>query len=324
MSDKNIYTSIKETFDNFEMQPSIDVWQNIDNSIRRIKKQKMIRRAIFASVAVALIIIVPAILIMNNNNNVDENIYLVDSNKVADVVPVMDNVVSKIQDNTTQELVTVEQSNSKIIDNSESNNNLVSNGSSVINDEVQVQMQEDNIVNDNGQYDVDNAAHQPNNNTDIPVIELVENENTADTMSDTAKEHDNATEHKQQQKLVEVVDNNTKSTMQDNNSSDNEKTENNYDDDNEKILHVPSAFMPDGDESTYFCVKGKNVKTYEIRIYNRQRIMVYHSKNINEKLDGKYNGEPLKMGTYVYMIQCYTIDNKFHTESGTITLIRQK
>ena len=89
-------------------------------------------------------------------------------------------------------------------------------------------------------------------------------------------------------------------------------------------IYVPTAFTPNGD--------GKNDKFYPFpvgikainyfRVFNRWGQMIFSSSRLNDGWDGRLGGTEQPTGTYVWMAQAVTNDNKVITKKGTVTLIR--
>ena len=67
-----------------------------------------------------------------------------------------------------------------------------------------------------------------------------------------------------------------------------------------------------------------NVTEYEITIYSRAGLMVYHSTEISESWDGTHKGIPCVSGSYVYKIRYRTqAHGKKQLEKvGTVLLLR--
>ena len=90
-------------------------------------------------------------------------------------------------------------------------------------------------------------------------------------------------------------------------------------------LFIPNAFTPVADDNKTFFVRGKNISHYEIDIFNRKGLLVYHSTDIDEHWDGKNtNGINCPMGTYVFRIR-YSASFKpeqYQYRTGSVMLIR--
>ena len=87
---------------------------------------------------------------------------------------------------------------------------------------------------------------------------------------------------------------------------------------------VPNAFTPDAEQNRQLKVGYDNIATYEIFIYNRRGLLVYHSTDIGECWDGKHKSKPCPAATYVYRIHYTTKSrpNDSNEKSGTVLLVR--
>jgi gliding motility-associated-like protein len=89
-------------------------------------------------------------------------------------------------------------------------------------------------------------------------------------------------------------------------------------------LYIPSAFTPDGDGvNDAFGVKGKNIISLKMKIYNRWGELVYESQQLNDTWDGTYLGTPItNTDVFVYTVSAVSIDGKpLPDENGTVTLV---
>jgi len=86
-------------------------------------------------------------------------------------------------------------------------------------------------------------------------------------------------------------------------------------------LTIPSAFSPNGDgENDQWIIKG--IDTYtdpEIKIFNRNGSLVYHSKGPSAPFDGKNKGADLPVGVYYYIVK---ISQVCPAETGSVMIIR--
>lgn len=91
------------------------------------------------------------------------------------------------------------------------------------------------------------------------------------------------------------------------------------------FIDVPTAFTPNNDGlNDYFrphnALKADN---YEFRVYNRWGQLVFHSRNWQDKWDGKINGQVQPTGVYVWFLTYTNRDTKQPVfKKGTVTLIR--
>ncbi len=88
-------------------------------------------------------------------------------------------------------------------------------------------------------------------------------------------------------------------------------------------VFIPNAFTPNNDGiNDDFGVKITNLQNYRIQIFNRYGIQLYESKQIEKKWDGFFNGQPVPVGTYYYVITGITLNNDALKEAGYVTVIR--
>lgn len=91
------------------------------------------------------------------------------------------------------------------------------------------------------------------------------------------------------------------------------------------VIHIPSAFTPNNDESNnVYTVAEDGVKELQVDIYNRWGEHLYSSDDIQFKWDGMYQGAPVPEGLYYYVIRYRTFCDKSvpATRSGVIHLLR--
>lgn len=90
------------------------------------------------------------------------------------------------------------------------------------------------------------------------------------------------------------------------------------------IIYVPNTFTPDGNIfNEVFKAVGGNVKTFEMKIYDRWGETIFTMNNMEEFWDGTYKGLPCQDGTYVWKI-VYTdfTSKKVKKMAGHINLLR--
>ncbi len=88
------------------------------------------------------------------------------------------------------------------------------------------------------------------------------------------------------------------------------------------VIYVPNSFSPSG-YNTVFKPIGEIVisKSYQFAIYNRWGQMVFETTDINQGWDGRFKGEIVPAGAYIYYLR---IDNGYEDpfeKIGTVTLI---
>ncbi len=90
-------------------------------------------------------------------------------------------------------------------------------------------------------------------------------------------------------------------------------------------LYVASAFTPNGDglNDCFGLRYWGTPSTFDMMIYDKWGVPVYHSRNINECWDGTYKGKKQASGTYVYMISATNACGQQKIfRKGTVVLIR--
>ncbi|MGI4749633.1 MAG: PKD domain-containing protein [Janthinobacterium lividum] len=88
-------------------------------------------------------------------------------------------------------------------------------------------------------------------------------------------------------------------------------------------IFIPNTFTPNNDAiNDDFGVKITNLKDYRIQIFNRYGQQLYEAKNILKRWDGFYNGQPVPVGTYYYVITATTLNDDNLKEAGYITVLR--
>lgn len=90
--------------------------------------------------------------------------------------------------------------------------------------------------------------------------------------------------------------------------------------------YIPNAFTPNGDGlNDLFRVRFKGDMTLlRLSVYNRFGQEVFHTNNIQQGWDGKWNGVPQELGTYFYYIKALCGNKGDHVMElkGDVTLIK--
>ena len=89
-------------------------------------------------------------------------------------------------------------------------------------------------------------------------------------------------------------------------------------------VYAPNVFTPSEEINTHFKVSIPTVENFEINIYSRQGLLVYHSTNPEEAWDGTHNGTRCQQAAYVYTVH-YTDRARpgtWQSYSGTVLLLR--
>ncbi len=89
--------------------------------------------------------------------------------------------------------------------------------------------------------------------------------------------------------------------------------------------YVPSAFSPgnrDGLNDIFRPIPVGITETYFFNVFNRFGQLVYTTKTFMEGWDGRWKGEPVPGGAYVWMVKGKGIDGKMVEKKGTVVLMR--
>lgn len=87
-------------------------------------------------------------------------------------------------------------------------------------------------------------------------------------------------------------------------------------------LWFPNVFTPDAESNNRFVIQTSlPVEEFEMTIYTRTGLLVWHSDDINQMWDGTRKGEPMPQGAYVYHWRLKS-NNRVRSGLGTLTLLR--
>jgi gliding motility-associated-like protein len=88
-------------------------------------------------------------------------------------------------------------------------------------------------------------------------------------------------------------------------------------------VFIPNSFTPNGDgNNDVFLIYGENIKTVNLKIFNRWGELVFNSESQYLGWDGNYKGHAQLPGVYVYEAEITFLDNTQTLRTGSITLIR--
>jgi gliding motility-associated-like protein len=90
-------------------------------------------------------------------------------------------------------------------------------------------------------------------------------------------------------------------------------------------IAVPTGFTPnnDGLNDRFGPYNALKADDYRFQVYNRWGQLMFHSRNWQEKWDGRWNGQAQPGGVYVWTLTYINPDNKQSVSlKGTVTLIR--
>ncbi len=86
---------------------------------------------------------------------------------------------------------------------------------------------------------------------------------------------------------------------------------------------VPNAFTPNGDgNNDVFMVFGQDIRSVDLKVFNRWGEKVYESNNQFDGWDGTYKGQLQNTNVFVYEVTATYLDGKKVDKKGTVTLVR--
>ena len=90
-------------------------------------------------------------------------------------------------------------------------------------------------------------------------------------------------------------------------------------------FYIPNAFSPNNDGTNEgFKGEGIGIKdaTYNMWIFDRWGLMIFHATNLETSWDGRINGKIVQEDVYVWKVSFYDDFNKQHDYHGTVTVVR--
>ncbi len=89
-------------------------------------------------------------------------------------------------------------------------------------------------------------------------------------------------------------------------------------------IHIPNAVSPNGENTKFrpVVVFGRNIQSYNMQIFDRYGAKIFESNDLYDAWDGTKDGQPLRQGVYVYVIQYIAPNGDRIERKGTVMLIR--
>lgn len=87
-------------------------------------------------------------------------------------------------------------------------------------------------------------------------------------------------------------------------------------------IYVPNAFSPGGVNPVFLPISTfMPTEDYYLSVFGRNGQVIFHTTDPNEGWDGKWKGEEMPIGVYIYKIK-YLYEGQYFEKSGTVTLIK--
>ncbi len=87
------------------------------------------------------------------------------------------------------------------------------------------------------------------------------------------------------------------------------------------MIYIPNSFAPFGYNPIFKPIgETKSTKNYSFQIFNRWGQMIFETTDIEKGWDGKFHGEYVQAGAYIYVLKFISIDEKYE-KVGTVTVL---
>ncbi len=91
-----------------------------------------------------------------------------------------------------------------------------------------------------------------------------------------------------------------------------------------ECIILNNAFTPNGDgmNDVWILYRYNCFKKLEVSVYNRYGSLVYHADDYKNDWNGTYKNKPVPDGTYYYIIQLFSFDDRAYNFKGNVTILR--
>jgi len=89
-------------------------------------------------------------------------------------------------------------------------------------------------------------------------------------------------------------------------------------------IQIPNAVSPNGENRSFrpIIVFSRSIFSYSMLIFDRYGQQIFEAKDLYDAWDGTKDGQPLKMGMYVYLIRFQAPNGTWIERRGTVMLVR--
>ena len=88
-------------------------------------------------------------------------------------------------------------------------------------------------------------------------------------------------------------------------------------------VYIPNAFTPNNDGvNDFFEVKGTNLNSFELFVFDRWGELIFYSEDIEESWDGTINGVPAQEDVYVWKVNAHDSEERKQVYYGHVTVVR--
>ena len=87
-------------------------------------------------------------------------------------------------------------------------------------------------------------------------------------------------------------------------------------------VYIPNTFTPNGDGlNDTFGIHGEAIREFSMQVYNRWGQVIFESAGIEDRWDGKHEGNQVPQGSYVYHFTAKGITGSSTSRNGTVNVI---
>ncbi len=88
-------------------------------------------------------------------------------------------------------------------------------------------------------------------------------------------------------------------------------------------LEAPTAFSPNGDSNNdIFKFESQNIKSFDLKIFNRWGEIVFSTSDVTAGWDGKVNGHPQNIDTYTFYVKAESMHGYKFEKKGSFLLLK--
>ena len=88
-------------------------------------------------------------------------------------------------------------------------------------------------------------------------------------------------------------------------------------------LYIPNTFTPNSDGiNDYFVIKGEEIKSFQLYVFNRWGQLIYTSEKMDEYWDGRHKGLLVQNDTYIWKVTYEDSQNQLINLIGHVNVLR--
>ena len=88
-------------------------------------------------------------------------------------------------------------------------------------------------------------------------------------------------------------------------------------------VYIPNIFSPNKDgQNDVFRVRGEQIDSLHLQVYNRWGNMVFESREVNYGWDGMFQGKECEVGVYAWWVEVVFKNGEHEMRKGSVSLVR--